>query len=49
LKFSLKNNFNAKKIKRHLEYLDEKIDKINEALGHEEINNEPKKTLLIER
>jgi len=40
---SLKNNFNAKKIKRHLDYLDDKIAKINEDLDQEALKNQNKR------
>ncbi|MEL6989653.1 MAG: transposase, partial [Bacteroidota bacterium] len=40
---SLKNNFNEKKIKRHLDYLDQKIDDINDQLNQEALKNHNKR------
>ncbi len=40
---SLKNNFNHKKIKRHLDYLQEKIERINDQLEQEALKNKNKR------
>jgi len=40
---SLKNNFNAKKVKRHLDYLEDKIDNINDKLNIEALKNQNKR------
>lgn len=40
---SLKNNFNEKKVKRHLDYLEEKIERINQELDDLEEKNESKR------
>lgn len=42
---SKKNNFNEKKIKQHIEYIDKKLDDYNQALAQEDGDSENKKII----